>query len=138
LFAAVLITDPASSDIYVVANVNTYQPSKMAAIEGRWNDEDRLAKCCSHGRTWRTGATCSRSLCPPPLQPDRFRQSQCGETGLNKHPSGETGRRWSSRSSASGSWLDAGMVMLGLAWLGTYLNFKQRLERNRLLLWATF
>src|SRR6266403_859723 len=35
--------------------VNTYQPSKMAAIEGRWNDE-----CCSHGLTWRTGATCLR------------------------------------------------------------------------------
>src|SRR5207237_5637659 len=31
-----------------------------------------------------------------------------------------------------------GMVMLGLAWLGTYLSFRHRLERNRLLLWATF
>jgi cytochrome d ubiquinol oxidase subunit I len=31
-----------------------------------------------------------------------------------------------------------GMVMLGLAWLGTYLIFKRRLERNRLLLWLTF
>jgi cytochrome d ubiquinol oxidase subunit I len=31
-----------------------------------------------------------------------------------------------------------GMVMLGLAWLGTYLSFKQRLERNPLLLWLTF
>jgi cytochrome d ubiquinol oxidase subunit I len=28
--------------------------------------------------------------------------------------------------------------MLGLAWLCTYLSFKQRLERNRFLLWATF
>lgn len=30
------------------------------------------------------------------------------------------------------------MLMLGLAWLGTYLGFKQRLERNRLLLCMTF
>ena len=30
------------------------------------------------------------------------------------------------------------MVMLGLAWLGTYLGYKHRLERNRLLLWAIF
>ena len=30
------------------------------------------------------------------------------------------------------------MAMLGLAWLGTYLNFRQRLKRNRLLLWLTF
>jgi cytochrome d ubiquinol oxidase subunit I len=31
-----------------------------------------------------------------------------------------------------------GMVMLGLAWLGTYLSFKHRLEGNRPLLWLTF
>jgi cytochrome bd ubiquinol oxidase subunit I len=31
-----------------------------------------------------------------------------------------------------------GMLMLGLAWLGTYLSFGQRLERNRFLLWLTF
>jgi cytochrome d ubiquinol oxidase subunit I len=28
--------------------------------------------------------------------------------------------------------------MLVLAWLGTYLSFKHRLERNRLLLWLIF
>jgi cytochrome d ubiquinol oxidase subunit I len=31
-----------------------------------------------------------------------------------------------------------GLVMLGLAWLGTYLSVKRRLERNRLLLWGIF
>jgi hypothetical protein len=31
-----------------------------------------------------------------------------------------------------------GLVMLGLAWLGSYLNLKQRLERKRLLLWLIF
>ena len=31
-----------------------------------------------------------------------------------------------------------GLVMLFLAWVGTYLNFKERLECNRLLLWAIF
>jgi cytochrome d ubiquinol oxidase subunit I len=31
-----------------------------------------------------------------------------------------------------------GLVMLGIAWLGSYLSIKQRLEQNRLLLWLTF
>ena len=31
-----------------------------------------------------------------------------------------------------------GLVMLGLAWLGTWLGFKHRLDRNRLLLWGIF
>jgi cytochrome bd ubiquinol oxidase subunit I len=30
------------------------------------------------------------------------------------------------------------LIMLALAWLGSYLSYYNRLERNRLLLWATF
>jgi cytochrome d ubiquinol oxidase subunit I len=31
-----------------------------------------------------------------------------------------------------------GLIMLALAWLGSYLSFKHRLERYRLLLWSIF
>ena len=31
-----------------------------------------------------------------------------------------------------------GLVMLAIAWLGSYLSLKQRLEQNRFLLWLTF
>jgi cytochrome bd ubiquinol oxidase subunit I len=31
-----------------------------------------------------------------------------------------------------------GLLMLALAWLGSYLMLRQRLEQNRLLLWAIF
>src|SRR5439155_7849644 len=31
-----------------------------------------------------------------------------------------------------------GLIMLALAWLGSYLSVKRRLERSRLLLWLTF
>jgi cytochrome d ubiquinol oxidase subunit I len=31
-----------------------------------------------------------------------------------------------------------GLLMLGLAWLGTWLGLRHRLERNRLLLWGIF
>ena len=31
-----------------------------------------------------------------------------------------------------------GLVMLGLAWFGSYLSFRRRIERNRLVLWLIF
>ena len=31
-----------------------------------------------------------------------------------------------------------GLLMLAVAWVGSYLSFKRRIERNRLLLWAMF
>src|SRR6202021_4061192 len=31
-----------------------------------------------------------------------------------------------------------GLALLALAWIGSYLSFRRRLECNRLLLWATF
>src|SRR3981189_1091007 len=31
-----------------------------------------------------------------------------------------------------------GLVMLALAWLGSYLSLKDRIERNRFLLWLVF
>jgi cytochrome d ubiquinol oxidase subunit I len=31
-----------------------------------------------------------------------------------------------------------GLIMLMIAWLGSYLSLKKRLEQNRLLLWGTF
>jgi len=60
-----------------------------------------------------------------------------GETGLNSIPPGN----WPPVVIPFFSFrimVGCGLVMLGLAWLGTYLGFKHRLERNRLLLWLTF
>ena len=31
-----------------------------------------------------------------------------------------------------------GLIMLAVAWLGSYLSFKRRLERSRFLLWSIF
>jgi cytochrome d ubiquinol oxidase subunit I len=31
-----------------------------------------------------------------------------------------------------------GMAMLALAWIGSYLNIRRRIDRSRLLLWLTF
>jgi cytochrome d ubiquinol oxidase subunit I len=60
-----------------------------------------------------------------------------GETGLNSIPR----ENWPPVVIPFFSFrimVGCGMAMLGLAWLGTYLNFKNRMENNRLLLWLTF
>src|ERR1700740_2695945 len=118
--------------------VNRYQPSKMAAIEGRWNDE----KPAGEGLLAWPDVENRRNLfaitLPPPfgslIDSDSL---AAGETGLNSIPP----KNWPPVVIPFFSFrimVGCGMLMLGLAWLGTYLSFKQRLERNRLLLWATF
>ncbi len=118
--------------------VNTYQPSKMAAIEGRWNDEKPAGEVLFAWPDVENRRNLFAITLPPPfgslIDSDSL---SAGETGLN--------------SIAPENWppvvipffsfrimVGCGMAMLGLAWLGTYLSFKQRLEHNRLLLWLTF
>src|SRR4030081_787922 len=118
--------------------VDTYQPSKMAAIERRWNDEKPGSEVLF---AWPDVANRRNRFAitlPPPfgslIDSDSL---TAGETGLNSIPR----ENWPPVVIPFFSFrimVGCGMVMLGLAWLGTYLSFKQRLERNRLLVWATF
>ncbi|HEY2011683.1 MAG TPA: cytochrome ubiquinol oxidase subunit I [Rhizomicrobium sp.] len=118
--------------------VNSYQPSKMAAIEGRWNDEKPAAEVLF---AWPDEGN-SRNLfaitLPPPfgslVDSDNL---TAGEMGLNSIPR----ENWPPVLIPFFSFrimVGCGLVMLGVAWLGTYLSFKQRLERDRLLLWVIF
>src|SRR5712672_475530 len=118
--------------------VNTYQPSKMAAIEARWNDEKPASEVLIGWPDVENRRNLYAITLPPPfgslIDSDSL---TAGETGLNSIPP----ENWPPVVIPFFSFrimVGCGMVMLGLAWLGTYLNFKQRLERNRLLLWATF
>jgi len=118
--------------------VNTYQPSKMAAIEGRWNDEKPGSEVLFAWPDVKNRRNLFAITLPPPfgslIDSDSL---TAGEKGLNSIPP----ENWPPVVIPFFSFrimVGCGMVMLGLAWLGTYLNFKQRLERNRLLLWATF
>src|SRR5277367_4974340 len=118
--------------------VNTYQPSKMAAIEGRWNDEKPGSEVLFAWPDVENRRNLFAITLPPPfgslIDSDSL---TAGETGLNSIPS----ENWPPvviPFFAFRIMVGCGMVMLGLAWLGTYLGFKRRLESNRLLLWLTF
>src|ERR1700720_2258794 len=114
--------------------VNTHQPSKMAAIEGRWNDEKPAGEVLFawpdvENRRNRFAITLPR----PFGSLIDFDSLTLGGTGLNSIPP----ENWPPVVIPFFSFrimVGCGMVMLGLAWLGTYLNFKRRLERNRPLL----
>jgi cytochrome d ubiquinol oxidase subunit I len=118
--------------------VNTYQPSKMAAIEGRWNDEKPAGEVLFAWPDVKSRSNLFAITLPPPfgslIDSDSL---SAGETGLNSIPP----ENWPPVVIPFFSFrimVGCGMVMLGLAWLGSYLNFKRRLERNRLVLWMTF
>jgi cytochrome d ubiquinol oxidase subunit I len=118
--------------------VNTYQPSKMAAIEGRWNDEKPAGEVLFAWPDVESRRNLFAVTLPPPfgslIDSDSL---TAGETGLNSIPP----ENWPPVVIPFFSFrimVGCGMLMLGLAWLGTYLSFGQRLERNRFLLWLTF
>jgi cytochrome d ubiquinol oxidase subunit I len=118
--------------------VNTYQPSKMAAIEGRWNDEKPAGEVLFAWPDVESRRNLFAITLPPPfgslIDSDSL---TAGETGLNSIPP----ENWPPVVIPFFSFrimVGCGMLMLGLAWLGTYLSFGQRLERNRFLLRLTF
>ena len=118
--------------------VHDYQPAKFAAIEGRWHDEqpagEVLIALPDHA-----AQTNHYEIKIPVLGSLIGSMSfDSKEVGLTDFPGAESAAGAHSVSSPSGSWSAAASSMLALAWLGSYLSFKDRIERNRLLLWLIF
>jgi cytochrome bd ubiquinol oxidase subunit I len=118
--------------------VNTYQPSKMAAIEGRWNDEKPGSEVLFAWPDVENRRNRFAITLPPPfgslIDSDSL---TAGETGLNSIPP----ENWPPVAIpffAFRIMVGCGLLMLGLAWLGSYLSYRHRLAYNRPLLWATF
>ena len=118
--------------------INNYQPSKMAAIEGRWNDEQPASEVVIAWPDEKNRRNLFAITLPAPLGSLIDADSlTAGEIGLNSIP--EQNRPpvpipfFSFRIMVG-----CGLIMLGLAWFGSYLKFRRRLERNRLLLWSIF
>jgi cytochrome d ubiquinol oxidase subunit I len=110
----------------------------MAAIEGRWNDEKPGSEVLFAWPDVENRRNLFAITLPPPfgslIDSDSL---TAAETGLNSIPP----ENWPPVVIPFFCFrimVGCGLVMLGLAWLGTYLSFRRRLERNRLLLWATF
>jgi len=118
--------------------VNTYQPSKMAAIEARWNDEKPASEVLIGWPDVENRRNLYAITLPAPfgslIDSDSL---TAGETGLNSIPQ----ENWPPVLIPFFTFrimVGCGLIMLGLAWLGSYLSLKDRLERNRFLLWLIF
>src|SRR5205823_2335598 len=102
--------------------VNTYQPSKMAAIEGRWNDKKPAGEVLFAWPDVENRRNRFAITLPPPfgslIDSDSL---TAGETGLNSIPP----ENWPPvviPFFAFRIMVGCGLLMLGLAWLGSYLS----------------
>jgi len=117
--------------------VHNYQPVKFAAIEARWHDEQPAGEVLL-------------ALPDAAAETNRYEikipvlGSLIGSMSFDSKEVGLTDFPPQDRPPviipffAFRIMVGCGLVMLGLAWVGSYLSAKGRIERNRLLLWATF
>jgi cytochrome d ubiquinol oxidase subunit I len=117
--------------------VHNYQPVKFAAIEGRWHDEQPAGEVLL-ALPDAAVETNHHEIKIPVLG------SLIGSMSFDSKEVGLTDFPPQDRPPviipffAFRIMVGCGLVMLGLAWVGSYLSIKGRIERNRLLLWATF
>src|SRR3989440_1048042 len=120
--------------IYVI----TYQPSKMAAIAGGWNDEKPGSEVLFAWPDVKNRRNLFAITLPPPFGSLNDSDSlTAGEKGLNSIPR----ENWPPvviPFFAFRIMVGCGLLMLALAWLGSYLSYRRRLAHNRPLLWLTF
>jgi cytochrome d ubiquinol oxidase subunit I len=117
--------------------VHEYQPAKFAAIEGRWHDEQPAGEVLI-------------ALPDPAAETNHYEikipvlGSIIGSMSLTSKEVGLTSFPPQDRPPmiipffAFRIMVGCGLVMLALAWVGSYLGYKERLEQTRLLLWPTF
>jgi cytochrome d ubiquinol oxidase subunit I len=115
-----------------------HQPAKMAAIEARWHDEQPASEVLL---AWPDAAN-HRNLfaitLPPPfgslIDSDNLSAKEVGLDSIPPQNWPPVAIPFFSFRIMVGCWA----IMLLVAWLGSYLTHKGRIEQNRLLLWAIF
>jgi cytochrome d ubiquinol oxidase subunit I len=117
--------------------IHEYQPAKFAAIEGRWHDEQPAGEVLIAIPDEATETNLYEVKIP-------VLGSIIGSMSLTSKEVGLTSFPPQDRPPVLIPFftfrimVGCGLVMLGLAWLGSYLWFKRRLEHNRFLLWMIF
>jgi cytochrome bd ubiquinol oxidase subunit I len=135
--AAVLVPVQLVFGHFVGDYVHDYQPAKFAAIEGRWHDEQPASEVLI-GLPDPTTETNKYEIKIPVLG------SIIGSMSLTSKEVGLTDFPPQNRPpvlipfATFRIMVGCGLIMLALAWLGSYLSVKDRLERNRFLLWSIF
>ena len=117
--------------------VHDYQPVKFAAIEGRWHDEQPAGEVLL-------------ALPDPAAETNRYEikipilGSLIGSMSFTSKEVGLTDFPEQNRPPVTIPFFSfrimvgCGLLMLLLAWVGSYLSAKDRIERYRLLLWSIF
>jgi cytochrome bd ubiquinol oxidase subunit I len=135
--AAVLVPVQLLFGHFVGDYVHQYQPAKFAAIEGRWHDEQPAGEVLI-------------ALPDPATETNKYEikipvlGSIIGSMSLTSKEVGLTDFPPQDRPpvlipfATFRIMVGCGLIMLALAWLGSYLSVKHRLERNRLVLWSIF
>jgi cytochrome bd ubiquinol oxidase subunit I len=118
--------------------VDHHQPSKMAAIEARWHNEKPASEVLLAWPDLGKRQNLFAITLPAPLGSLIDSDSlSAAEVGLDSIPP----QNWPPVAIPFftfrimvGCWL----LMLLVAWIGSYQYYKDRFEQNRLLVWATF
>jgi cytochrome bd ubiquinol oxidase subunit I len=117
--------------------VHDYQPAKFAAIEARWHDEQPAGEVLIAIPDEQTQTNYFEIKVPVLGSLIGSMSLNSKEVGLTDFPKNDWPPVfipfWSFRIMVG-----CGLVMLLLAWVGSYLSVKERLERNRLMLWLIF
>jgi cytochrome d ubiquinol oxidase subunit I len=115
-----------------------HQPSKMAAIEARWHDEQPGSEVLLAWPDVENRRNLFAITLPPPfgslIDSDSLTAK---EVGLDSIPQ----QNWPPVLIPFFGFrimVGCGLLMLALAWVGSYLNIRGRIEQSRLLLWLTF
>jgi cytochrome d ubiquinol oxidase subunit I len=117
--------------------VHQYQPVKFAAIEGRWHDEQPASEVLigiPDAATQSNHYAISVPVLGSLIGSLSFSSKEVGLTDFPPQDRPPVIIPFFSFRIMVG----CGLALLALAWIGSYLSFRRRLERNRLLLWAIF
>jgi cytochrome d ubiquinol oxidase subunit I len=117
--------------------VHDYQPVKFAAIEARWHDEQPASEVLI-GIPDETAEANRYAISIPVLgsliASTSFDSKEVGLTDFPAQDRPPVAIPFFSFRVMVGCWV----LMLLVAWIGSYLIHKRRIEQNRVLLWATF
>jgi len=117
--------------------VHDYQPAKFAAIEARWHDEQPAGEVLIAIPDEQTQTNYLEIRIPVLGSLIGSMSFDSKEVGLTDFPRNDWPPVfipfWSFRIMVG-----CGLVMLLLAWAGSYLSVRKRLEERRLLLWGIF
>jgi len=117
--------------------VHDHQPAKFAAIEARWHDEQPAGEVLIAIPDEATESNNYEIKIP-------ILGSLIGSMSLNSKEVGLTGFPPQDRPPvlipffAFRIMVGCGLIMLALAWFGSYLALRDRIEENRWLLWLVF